>query len=131
VRAIPKTDLPQYCAMINMDSFGTGRPFALKNASSPKLSVLVEERAMALNIPYSEISLNGDSDSHSFLDRNIPAVTLSGLADGWEKILHSQKDQTAAVNGTSVYLGYRLAVSTWEAVDNAACDAFHETSKKP
>jgi Zn-dependent M28 family amino/carboxypeptidase len=134
-RAIPKVDLPQYCAMINIDSFGLGGPFTLRNVSSAKLSALVVEQAKALNIPYYdyyEIKIDeADADSHSFLDRNIPAVTLSGLARNWKDFLHTKNDQASAVNAPSVYWGYRLVLSTWSAVDQASCDTLRESTPAP
>jgi acetylornithine deacetylase/succinyl-diaminopimelate desuccinylase-like protein len=42
--AIPKTELPGYCAMVNIDSFGMARPFVMTNVSSTKLTGVVEER---------------------------------------------------------------------------------------
>jgi Zn-dependent M28 family amino/carboxypeptidase len=134
-RAIPKVDLPQYCAMINIDSFGLGGPFTLRNVSSAKLSALVVEQAKALNIPYYdyyEIKIDeADADSHSFLDRNIPAVTLSGLSRNWKDFLHTKNDQASAVNAPSVYWGYRLVLSTWSAVDQASCDTLRESTPAP
>ena len=36
-RAIKKEEIPHYCAMINLDSFGLAGPFALSNTSSASL----------------------------------------------------------------------------------------------
>jgi Zn-dependent M28 family amino/carboxypeptidase len=125
VRAIPKDELPRYCAMINIDSFGIARPFAMKNTSSPGLMELAEETAGTLKIPFYTVPINNaDADSSSFIARKIPAVTLSGLADGWQLILHTANDQASKVNSGSVYLGYRLALGMWSAIDKAPCDMY-------
>ena len=126
-RAIRKEDLPQYCAMINIDSFGMGMPFALKNVSSPKLAAEVAAKSKLIGIPFYEVSIGeADADSHSFVDRKIPAVTLSGLSNDWVNVLHTRRDQARAVNATSVYLGYRLALAMWSTVNDAPCDAYKQ-----
>jgi hypothetical protein len=127
VQDIKKVDLPNYCAMINIDSFGMGRPFAMRNASSVKLSDLAAQKSEVMGIPFYEVSIpEGDSDSSSFLARGIPAVTLSGLSINWMDVLHTKKDQTTGIIHASVYFGYRLALATWAAVDAAPCDAFRD-----
>jgi hypothetical protein len=125
VRAIPKEDLPNYCAMINIDSFGLARPFALENASSKSLMTLAKKTAEELKIPFYTVPImHGDSDSSSFVARGIPAVTLSGLSNDWMKILHTSSDQQSKVIPLSVYLGYRLALLMWRTVDEAPCSAY-------
>jgi carboxypeptidase Q len=130
VKAIAKEDLPNYCAMINIDSFGMAQPFVLRNISSNKLTALVEERAAVLKVPVNKVTISGaSSDSEAFLERRIPAVTLSGLGLEWETVLHSKKDQLTAVNHTSVYLGYRLALATLASVDAAPCGTYSESTR--
>ena len=128
--AIKKEELPNYCAMINIDSFGLAGPFALTNVSSPPLVRLSEEIASKLQVPFVKVSIgNADTDSSSFLARKIPAVTLSGLSNNWESILHSKNDQADKVQPVSVYIGYRLALSLWGHIDEAPCAAFASSGK--
>ena len=129
VARIPKSELPEYCAMINIDSFGMAAPFAFREVSSNKLTSLVEERAAVLKVPFIAASIPGaDADSSSFLERRIPAVTLSGLTEQWPQFLHTKKDQIKEVNFTSVYLGYRLALATWAVVNDSPCNAYSEAT---
>jgi Iap family predicted aminopeptidase len=129
--AIPKTELPHYCAMVNIDSFGMALPFVLTNVSSTKLTGVVEERASVMKIPFYKVAVPAaGADSESFRAREIPAVTLSGLSNIWESVLHTKKDQVGLVNYTSVYLGYRLALATWAVVDESPCDAFKDSPKQ-
>ena len=129
-RAIKKEEIPQYCAMLNIDSFGLSGPFAMSNTSSASLVRLSEQTAESLQVPFYKVSIgNADADSSSFLARGIPAVTLSGLSRDWESILHSRKDQTDKVQPVSVYLGYRLALSMWSRIDEAPCGAFSAARK--
>jgi hypothetical protein len=125
VNAIPRDNLPQYCAMINIDSFGLATPFALENASSPKLLALASEVAAAMQMPFEKVPIpNADADSSSFKGKMIPSVTLSGLTSDWQKILHSPIDQQSRVKPDSVYLGYRLALAMWSRIEDAPCASY-------
>ena len=64
------------------------------------------------------------SDSSSFIAKKIPAVTLSGLSNEWQSILHTPFDQVKKVNSDSVYLGYRLALAMWSRIEEAPCESF-------
>jgi hypothetical protein len=123
--AIEKTQLPQYCAMINIDSFGLAPPQVLDNTSSRKLTQVAEDLAKEMKIPFAHARVaDADADSSSFIERKIPALTLHGLNNNWPEILHSSKDQAARINATSVYLGYRLALALALRTDSAACNAY-------
>ena len=125
VRAIRKEEVPRYCAMINIDSFGLSRPFALANASSKKMMALATKAAEELKMPFYTVPIQqGDSDSSSFIDKGIPAVTLSGLSNDWRTILHTANDQPARVVPLSVYAGYRLALLMWKNIDQEQCSAY-------
>ncbi len=126
VGAIKKEDLPQYCAMINIDSLGMGVPQAADNMSSKKLLALAADLAKEAEIPYAHASIAGaDADSSSFLDKKIPAITIHGLTNQWSSILHSSKDQPSKVNAASVYLGYRLALLMLSRLDASSCHAYN------
>lgn len=124
-RAVPKEETAQYCAMINLDSFGLGPPQALDNASSGKLVTLAEKTANELKIPFAHARIEkADSDSTAFIERKIPALTLHGLNRDWPNILHGSRDQSSRVNPVSVQLGYRLALSMLAHLDAASCAAY-------
>jgi hypothetical protein len=133
VKAIPKQDIPKYCAMINVDSFGLGQPFAMENSSSKAMMSLATKVAGELKVPFAEVPILGaDADSSSFTSYGIPAVTLSGVSNDWKSILHTTNDQASKVIPASVYLGCRMALAMWNSVDTAPCNAFRaDTGKKP
>jgi putative aminopeptidase FrvX len=123
--AIPKEELADYCAMINIDSFGMGLPFALTSSSSPKLVKVTQEVAARVGLPLSGVIIpTADADSSSFVARKIPAVTLSGLTSDWRSVLHTSYDQVVKVNPESVRIGYRLGLALWAHIERNACDAF-------
>ena len=125
VDAIPKEQLAQYCAMINIDSLGLSAPQALDNASSKKLRELAAEVAKEMKMPFSHTSVgNADADSSSFVRKMIPAITIHGLNNEWSSIIHSRNDQTSKVNHVSVYLGYRLVLALVTRLDVSTCAAY-------
>jgi hypothetical protein len=124
VRGIPKQERAQYCAMINLDSFGLAAPQVLDNVSSSKLRKLVAELADSMDIPFDHARVDfADADSSAFRRRGIPAVTIHGLSSDAFSILHTDEDQPSRVNTTSVYLGYRLALALLTRLDAMPCDA--------
>jgi len=123
--AIDKTELDQYCAMINVDSLGLATPQGLDNTSSRKMIQLAESLAKELKMPFSHASVSGsDADSSSFVKRKIPALTLHGMSRDWSTILHTRNDQASRVNTDDVYLGYRLALAMLLRVDQSDCADF-------
>ncbi len=123
--AIPEEQLAGYCAMINIDSLGLGPPQVADNMSSKPLANFTEALAKEMEIPFAHASIGrANSDSSSFVARKIPAVTIHGLDNQWQRILHSPRDRPDKVNAASVYLGYRLALGMLVRLDRAACDAY-------
>jgi hypothetical protein len=125
VNGIPKDEISKYCAMINIDGFGLAAPFALEGSSSGKLMSLAEQVSKQMGMSFQRIPIpQGDSDSSSFIARKIPAVTLSGVSNQWQSILHTTNDKVEKVKPESVYLGYRLALAMWSRIEEAQCESF-------
>jgi len=123
--AIGKAERSSYCAMINFDSFGLGRPQILEEISSPKLTKFVSRIADESKIPFYSGSLGiGDSDSTSFKRIGVPAVTLHGLSSEWDKILHTDKDRVSAIRSASLYSGYVLGLDVMKNLDSSDCAQF-------
>jgi Iap family predicted aminopeptidase len=59
-----------------------------------------------MNMPFSRARIEGaNSDSSSFIEKKIPAVTIHGMSNKWPEFLHTGNDQASQVNAMSVYLG--------------------------
>jgi Zn-dependent M28 family amino/carboxypeptidase len=128
---IKKEQAAEYCAMINIDSLGMGIPQTLDNISSKKLVDYTLALAKEMNVPFSHARIDGaSSDSASFIDKKIPAVTLHALNNDWRRTLHSSNDQAAKLNYDSVYVGYRVALALLFRIDSADCQAFREDKEK-
>jgi len=121
-KTIKKEEVERYCAMVNIDSLGMAVPQVMINLSSSLLISRVVDLAQRMKIPFNKVTINGEADSLSYINKKIPALTIGAVADGWEKVLHSDKDQLTNVNQTSVYLGYRVALSLVIELSNLACE---------
>lgn len=125
LKSMPETDIARLCSMVNFDSFGQAYPMALKNASSPKMLKLAEAIAKEGKMTFNSVEITGaSSDSASFRDKKVPAITLSGLGSNWTDILHSPSDKLDKVNIDSVYIGYRFGLVFLSRLDAAHCSDF-------
>lgn len=125
VGAIDKAQLEQYCAMINIDSFGLANPQVLDNTSNKKLTSLTASVAKEMKMPFGHASVEfADADSSSFLKKKIPAVTLHGLSNEFMSVIHTGNDKATKVNVASVYLGYRLVLGLVVRVNESSCNAY-------
>ena len=78
-----------------------------------------------MKMPFQQGTVSGaDSDSSSFLDGKIPAITIHGLSSNWRKVLHTNGDSVTKVNALSVFMGYTLTLALLGEVEDSACDAF-------
>lgn len=125
LKALTESDIGKMCSMVNFDSFGQAYPMGLKNASSPKMLRLAETLGKESGFKFNSIEIAGaSSDSASFIEKKVPAITLSGLASNWTDILHSSSDKLEKVNIDSVYMGYRFGVVFISKLDSAGCGEF-------
>lgn len=123
--AIDKEQLEQYCAMINIDSFGLANPQVLDNTSNKNLTSLTASLAKEMKIPFAHASVEGaDADSSSFLKKKIPALTLHGLSNEFMSVIHTRNDKASKVNEVSVYLGYRLVLALVGSLNESSCSAY-------
>ncbi len=121
-KAIPKENRAKYCAMINFDSFGFAAPMILQNTSSSKMVSVAKKLGEENNFKLAAPTIAGaDADSSSFKNRDIPAITFSGLDGNWQNYLHSSSDKLEKINMKSVYLGYRFGLMFAAKVDAMNC----------
>lgn len=122
VKAIPKENRRQYCAMVNFDSFGFAAPFSLQNASSSKMVSMARKLAEKNDFKFVDAAIVGaDADSSSFKSRDIPSITFSGLDNKWKDYLHTKNDRLEKINMSSVYFGYRFGLLFIADLDATVC----------
>ncbi len=126
-RAIPKESRSQYCAMVNIDSFGFSAPFSLQQATNSKMVKIAKVVAEEGKLKFADVTIPGaNSDSSSFNQIKIPAITFSGLDNNWQKYLHSKNDQLERINMDSVYLGYRFVLAFISKLETAKCSEINK-----
>ncbi|HEX8737191.1 MAG TPA: M20/M25/M40 family metallo-hydrolase [Pyrinomonadaceae bacterium] len=125
--AIPKEKREQYCAMVNFDSFGLTYPQAMTNISDTKLIELAKETSKEMKIPFSVAAIqNASSDSDSFRQQKIPAISLHGMTGDWQEYLHTARDKVENVNTQSVFIGYRYGLTYLAKIETKGCADFRK-----
>ena len=124
-KAIPKEKRPGYCSMINFDSFGLGYPVVLENTSSSKMIKLAKDLGAELKVNVTAVPIDGaDADSSSFKNKDIPAVTISGLSGKWAEYLHSPKDKLENTIVDSVRIALYFGLAYVAKVESSPCSAY-------
>jgi hypothetical protein len=99
VSRIGKGDLARHKLYVNLDSLAAGPLRVWLSRSSKPVVEIAANAAAALKVEISAMNVDqvGDTDSHPFHDRRIPVIDFHSLDNDTVKLLHSDKDQTAAV----------------------------------
>lgn len=109
-RQIPKEQLPQYAAMVNVDSLGAG-PTRVWSAHADR-GLLTTAARVAANVkaPLEGIDLDqvGDGDSSPFRTRGIRVIDFHSLTQENFRILHTDRDTRAAFRKDDYWESYRL-----------------------
>ena len=125
-KSIPKETRNQYCSMVNFESFGFNPPQVLSNTSSPKLIKFARELAGEVQMPFTAANITEmpETDSSSFMNKGVPALTFHGLSVRWADYLHKSRDILENVNPQSVLVGYRFGLLYLQRLDSKPCDSF-------
>ena len=125
VENILRRERKNYCAMVNFDSFGFEDAWTFERISDSDLISLAKEAADQRDFVFKEKNFKGaSSDSESFLHKNIPAITISGIDDNWRDYLHQEGDKLENMDIDKVYENYLFFVDYLNAIDKKTCDYF-------
>jgi Peptidase family M28 len=97
-------------AMVNMDSLGTGPTKVELIRGDKQLANALGIVASSMHLSVSAVNVHqvGRSDSDSFQDRHVPTVNVHSLTNQTWPILHSRRDEMAAMRLSDYYDTYRL-----------------------
>src|SRR5579871_3809137 len=86
-----KEELKEISAMVNLDSLGTSETKLELDRGDKKLANALHLVALHYNLPLSVVNLHrvGRSDSDSFQDRRVPAISIHSLSNETFPILHT------------------------------------------
>ena len=106
-------------AMINLDTLGLGPTKVWASNSDPGLVRKLFDAAadMKLAVGVMNVEEYGDSDGKPFRRRNIPILTLHSVTRETLGILHTSKDNSAAVKFDDYYDSYRLIAGFLASLD--------------
>jgi Zn-dependent M28 family amino/carboxypeptidase len=110
VHEMSKDDVRKTSAMINMDSLGAGPTRFELDRSDKRLADAFTAVANEKHLPWGVVNIHevGRSDADSFQDRHIPTLLIHSITTETFSILHTRRDQMAAVQLADYYDTYRL-----------------------
>lgn len=97
-------------AMVNLDTLGLSPTKVWVNRADRKLLTALGAVASAMKLPLQGVDVDkvGSSDSESFAQQKIPAITIHSVTQETFAILHSVKDRPDAVRLDDYYQSYHL-----------------------
>ncbi len=110
VSKMTKEDIEKIGAMVNLDSLGTSPTKVERDRGAGNLLDALGRVAAAMKLPVSIMNVHkvGRSDSDSFQDRKVPAISIHSLTQETFPILHSRRDQIDAIHLNDYYETYLL-----------------------
>ena len=121
VRAQVEEDKGRIHAMINLECLGVGPPEVWASRANPRLLDAYLEVAGTLAVQKlgENVDNVGDDDSHPFLDARIPVLTIHSLTSDTLHLIHTRRDNLAAIHPGDYYTAYRLAAAYLAYLDTA------------
>ena len=97
-------------AMVNLDSLGLSPTKVWLSHADKNLAEALDTVAYAMKLPLAAVNVEqvGSSDSESFAKRKIPSLTIHSVTQETLPILHTAKDQLAAIHMDDYYASYQL-----------------------
>ncbi len=97
-------------AMVNMDTLGLSDAEVWVNHADKELVHWIDVAADTMKLPVAAMNVDqvGSTDSESFREKKIPAITIHSLTTATLPILHSAKDKIEAVHLEEYYRTYKL-----------------------
>lgn len=121
VAGLGKEEIARIQGMIDMDTLGLGPTEIWVSNSDPGLVKQLSNLAWSMKLPVSGMNVDGvgDSDGHFFKDRGIPIITLHSVTSETLSILHSRRDNIAAIKFSDYYDSYKLIAAYLVLLDSA------------
>ena len=112
-RQIPKAELGNYRAMINLDSLGAGPLVLWVSHADRELANLAVRVAGKLGQKITGVNIEnvGDGDSSSFRQRKIPIIDFHSLTQENFRLLHTDDDNESAFHADDFDRAYRFLVT--------------------
>lgn len=114
VEHFPKDRLSSIKAMVNLECLGVGSTEVWAHVANKRLLRALMNVTQSMHAGLSAVNVErvGNDDTQAFRDRNLPVITLHSLTQETWPILHSAKDNLAAIRLDHLYESY-LVVSEY------------------
>lgn len=121
VASLKPADRASVRAMVNLECLGMALPKVWASRADPSLLKAYWRIAAGLNLPREGVNVDGagDDDSHPFLDKGIPVITIHSVTPENLRVLHSPRDNLKAIHPEEYYQSYRLAAAYLTYLDTA------------
>jgi hypothetical protein len=118
--------------MINLDTLGLNHTEVWVETADKTLSIWATAVAKAKQLPLTGVNVGrvGDTDSTSFSNRSIPAITFHSLTQETLPILHTNRDVLTAVKRDDLYSSYQFLAAYLAFVDARIDGALRDTMKE-
>ncbi|HUX10885.1 MAG TPA: M28 family peptidase [Terriglobia bacterium] len=113
VRHLSRAQVHDIRAMVNLECLGlTPTKVWADRANRQLLAGLITiARHYKLDLQGVNVDRVGDDDTHPFLWRHVPVITIHSVTQDTWSILHSVRDNPSAINFNDYYNSYRLVVA--------------------
>jgi len=100
-------------AMVNLECLGLTPTKVWADRANPLLlrDLVLIAHTYQLGLQGFNVDSVGDDDTHPFLSRHVPVITIHSATQKTWPILHSRKDNLSAINFNDYYDTYRLTAA--------------------
>jgi putative aminopeptidase FrvX len=111
VRALSEEQRVGVVAFVNLECLGLTPPKVWTSRANPELLKMLQEVAGGSHIPLQGVNVEqvGDDDSHPFLAKKIPVITIHSVTQETIQVLHSAADDMRMIHEDEYYEAYELA----------------------
>ncbi len=121
VRHLGAERISRIRAMINLECLGLTPTKVWMHHADRQLLLGLLSVAKEMNLPIEGVNVEkvGDDDADSFRHRHVPTITIHSVTQNTWPILHSTRDDFAAINVREYYNSYRLIAAYLTYLDSA------------
>lgn len=110
VKSLADEDRGNIRAMVNLETLGLAPAAAWISRAHPTMEEAFINASRALKMPVHAVNVDavGDTDSTSFMEAGIPAITIHSLRQETLPILHTPNDKLSNIQWDDYFAAYRL-----------------------
>src|SRR4051812_13951290 len=110
VKHLTKEQLSTVKAAVNLECLGLTPTKVWASIGNPKLLNDLMKVATSTNVKLNGVNVErvGNDDTQAFRDKKVPVITIHSLTQETLPVLHSRRDNLAAINVDYLYESYRV-----------------------